>query len=149
MDAQDRIIWAQTGKGTRIGTAFDRIPAVKAAGSLRAWYAQQAQMIGFEFHRDALGTVLPEINHGRWIVRCSICGGAEEVAPEEPFFYCLSCGNCNNDGHPMQVVFPKNRETIENLLLIRQMENRNYLHNESVGDLLKENRDHGLDNARD
>ena len=149
MNPADRIIWAQTNKGTKIGTAFDHIVALRVGGSLLAWYSKQAQAIGFEFHKGAKGTVLPEINHGRWIARCSICGGAEEVAPQEPVFYCLSCGNMNNEGHPMRVVFPEHAKEIEGVLLSRQIENRNYLHSESVSDLLRENREHGLDNASD
>jgi hypothetical protein len=148
VDAQDRIIWAQTAKGTRIGTAFDRIPALRGKALLAElresrwlaeWYAQQARAIGFDFHPQVRGQVEPEINHGRWIVRCT-CGGAEEAAWQEPVFFCLSCGSIDNDSYLQEVKFPatRDREAIEQQLLLRAMENRNWLPGESALDLVHE-----------
>lgn len=61
-----------------------------------------------------------EINWGQWIARCE-CGGAEAVDPDEPIFYCFSCGNYENKGKPRPVVFPdkKERAKIEKLVLER------------------------------
>jgi hypothetical protein len=146
MDAQDRIIHAQTGGGKRIGTAFDRIPALRAGGMLAAWYKQQARGVGFEFHGQVRGQVRAEVNHGRWLVRC-ICGGAEEAAWQEPVFFCLSCGSNGNDSYLTSVEFPKQREEIEKVLLVRSIENRNWQPGESSSDLQSENREHGLDSA--
>lgn len=65
--------------------------------------------------------VLAEVNYGRWIARCE-CGGAEMVDPDEPIFYCFSCGNGNTRGRPRAVTFPDNIEEIERLLLERPLE---------------------------
>ena len=61
-----------------------------------------------------------EIDWGQWIARCE-CGGAETVDPDEPIFYCFSCGNYDNHGKPRPVIFPKlkEREQIEREILKR------------------------------
>lgn len=56
------------------------------------------------------------IDFGRWIGDCE-CGGAEYVDPEQPFFFCLSCGNSEFDGQARQVIFPENRQEIEQVVL--------------------------------
>jgi len=65
--------------------------------------------------------VYAEINFGRWIARCPDCNGAEDVDPDEPIFYCISCGNFKNNGRPRKVIFPdkKEREAIEKEVLKR------------------------------
>jgi hypothetical protein len=62
-----------------------------------------------------------EINFGQWIARCPDCKGAEAVDPNEPIFYCFSCGNFTNGGHPRPVNFPpeKERKAIEKEILKR------------------------------
>ena len=61
-----------------------------------------------------------EINWGQWIAKCE-CGGAEAVDPDEPIFYCFSCGNYANHGKPRPVIFPdqKERGKIEREILKR------------------------------
>ena len=149
MNATDRITWAKTSKGTRIGTVFDMVFALRDGGpqvpTLMVWLMRQAHGVGFDFDPHTRGSVRAEINHGRWIARC-LCGGAEDVAPAEPVFYCLSCGNADNDGRVMTIEFPADRAAIEEALLKRpEMETRNWLPGESVDDLITENRKHGLD----
>jgi len=65
--------------------------------------------------------VAAEINFGQWIATCPDCPGAEAVDPGEPIFYCCSCGNRTNGGHPRPVTFPptKERIAIENEILKR------------------------------
>jgi len=144
MDATDRIVFAQTGRGARIGTARDTIGALKNGTKLVAWLATQAGAMWLPFKVSVQGAVKAEINHGRWIVRCPACSGAEEADPGEPIFYCLSCGNDENGGHVMQVVFPDDRAAIEAALLRREMGNRNWAPGESLSDLEMENAEHGL-----
>jgi hypothetical protein len=148
MDAQDRIIYAQTGGGKRIGTAFDRITALRSGGTLADWCRDQARAIGFHFHGKVRGRANAEINHGRWIVRCG-CGGAEEATWQDPVFFCLSCGSIDNDSYLKSVEFPPEgeRKEIERFLLVRSIENRNWQPGESPSDLEAENREHGLDSA--
>ena len=63
------------------------------------------------------------ISQGRWSAACPDCGGTEYVEPEEPIFYCFSCGNFKINGKARKVVFPnpKKRKEIEKLLLERPM----------------------------
>ena len=147
MDAQDRIIYAQTNKGTRIGTARDTIGAIRSGTPRRAWIQQQARTTGFDFSKALVNSaVKAEINHGRWMARC-ICGGAEEVDWQDPVFYCLSCGNMDYGGSFISAKFPADREIIETILLKRNMENRNWLPGETAKDLKAENEKHGPDSA--
>jgi hypothetical protein len=148
MDAVDRMIYAQTNKGARIGTAHDTIGALRGGTGLGIWYATQARALGFPFSLHPDGAVKAEINHGRWLARCPFCSGAEEADPGEPIFYCLSCGNADNGGHIMMVMFPDDRDKIESVLLARfNIGTRNWTPGESLQDLVKENKEHGLDDA--
>jgi hypothetical protein len=149
MDAQDRIIFAQTGGGKRIGTARDTIAPIKAGLPLLEWQRRTAHSQAFPFDERAAGSVPAEINHGRWMVRCPACPGAEEADPEQPIFYCLSCGNADNGGHVMAVEFPKDREEIERLLLAREIENRNVKPTETPADIEAENLEYGVIDLRD
>lgn len=147
MDATDRIIYAQTDRGVRIGTARDTIGALKNGMKLIAWYAGQARVMGFKFNprsREDMVVVRAEINHGRWLVRCPFCSGAEEADPDQPVFYCLSCGNADFGGRVMIVAFPDKQKAIEAALLRREMGNRNWGPGESLADLVRENAEHGL-----
>ena len=65
--------------------------------------------------------VSAELNFGQWIAKCPDCPGAEAVDPDEPIFYCFSCGNFSNGGQPRAVIFPpeKERKAIEKEILKR------------------------------
>jgi len=65
------------------------------------------------------------IDFGRWSARCE-CGGSEYVDPDEPVFYCFSCGNVDNGGALRPVKFPSasRRATIEQLVLDRPVDDR-------------------------
>lgn len=64
--------------------------------------------------------VLARIWQGQWIADCE-CNGACFVDPEEPVFFCFTCGNRANDQQPRPVIFPpeEERKEIERLLLER------------------------------
>lgn len=64
------------------------------------------------------GAVTAYIDYGRWIARCE-CGGAEAIDPADPIFYCLSCGNHVNAGHPRPVILPDDMAGIERELMRR------------------------------
>lgn len=63
--------------------------------------------------------VYAEINFGQWIAKCPDCKGAEAVDPNEPIFYCFSCGNYSQNGNPRPVVFPADYKAIEKEVLKR------------------------------
>lgn len=65
--------------------------------------------------------VYARVDTGRWIAECE-CGGAEIVEPLDPIFYCFSCGNALVANAARVVIFPKNIEEIEFLLLKRPVE---------------------------
>lgn len=85
-----------------------------------------------------------EINHGRWIVRCPICSGAELADPEEPVFLCLSCFNEGNDGKLLPIHFPHDYLAIESALAKRgKIETQNWLPGETSEDIERENLKNG------
>jgi len=86
------------------------------------------------------GELMAEVNHGRWIAKCE-CGGAEKVW-EEGIFMCQSCWNGNHKHRYRNVVFPKARKQIEDLLSKRPVPNRNWYRDETVAQLRRENEAH-------
>lgn len=146
MNAHDRLIFAQTDGGARIGTARDHLAPLRSGRStLLQWFKLQAAGRFFKFDARPLNQVRAEVNHGHWIVKCPVCPGAEEADPLEPVFYCLSCGNAENASRVMDVVFPDahERAAIELVLLRRPVANRNWRPGERPADLLAENAAHG------
>ena len=88
-----------------------------------------------------MAITLPVIyNHGRWIVTCAWCTGAELAVND--VFLCSNCKN-NGIGNPVPVAWPPNRQAIEVLLLKRpHAANRNWMPGETVQSLARENSDH-------
>ena len=100
------------------------------------------------------GTVLAEVNHGRWIANCPNpgCGGALVVTEADPIFLCTDCASEDNGGRPYRVVFPSARAKadIERELLKRPLQagrarSRNWLPGETVTDLKAEAKRYGLE----
>jgi len=113
--------------------------------------------------------VFAEVNHGQWVAKCE-CNGAETVDPDEPMFYCFSCGNVDNHGKPRKVIFPSEKEIkdIERELLKRPIKSASGTHyierivngsikmqgngelprvwipGETVKDLLNQNKERGI-----
>jgi len=67
--------------------------------------------------------VLARIDFGRWCASCE-CGGSEYVDPDEPIYYCFSCGNYENEGRLRPVTFPSSRLEIEEAILERPVDDR-------------------------
>ncbi len=85
------------------------------------------------------------VNHGRWVVDCPWCSGAE-FAFEEGAFFCESCRNAGAGGKPIRALFPATRQAIERALDGRPVQNRNWRPGESLQQLRAENIEHGLEN---
>lgn len=84
------------------------------------------------------------VNHGRWIVKCPYCRGAE-LLNEEHLFMCQSCFNAPASYKFLKVKVPRWGSSIEAILLKRpMMENRNWT-NEEASELEEENKAHGLE----
>jgi len=84
------------------------------------------------------------VNGGNWLWRCE-CGGCEFVDLDEPVGMCASCWNAHLGHRWRPVILPVEREAIERLLLRRPAVNRNWHEPETVADLARENREHGLE----
>jgi hypothetical protein len=98
----------------------------------------------------APGDPLPaRIYEDKWIVDCDYpgCGGASFVWPDAPRFLCAECFNGAQGGLWRRVALPAEEDAaeIEEVLGHRaHPSERNWSPGESVDDLRKENRDHGV-----
>jgi len=84
------------------------------------------------------------VNKGAWLVGCPKCGGAE-YAWEEGWFFCCSCKNSYMGHKYRRLEFPKDRARIEELLVVRALDNRNWTPRETVEDLERENKEHAAE----
>lgn len=71
--------------------------------------------------RKEIEPVMARIWQGQWIADCE-CRGASFVDPDEPIFFCFSCGNRAQGGWVRSVIFPEQREAIEALVLERPVD---------------------------
>lgn len=79
-----------------------------------------------------------------WVVTCDVCREQVAIEPGELFF-CPSCLNASHDGYARRVTFPKQKESIERILVLRPDPNtRNWLPGETLKDLEAENAAHGV-----
>lgn len=71
--------------------------------------------------RDTLAKspVYARIYRGHWIADCDVCGGAMFVDPSDPVFFCVECFNRKDNGKIRPVVFPDDRQEIEQAILER------------------------------
>ncbi len=81
--------------------------------------------IRIQFDKISPRPVYARIELGQWCADCE-CGGVEFVDPDEPIFFCFSCGNRVDSGCLRTVVFPpaEQRKEIEALVLERPVEER-------------------------
>lgn len=94
--------------------------------------------------------LVAEVNHGVWIAR-DACGehggvhGGGVVWLARPMIWCPRCGNRATGGLWRPVALPTDRAEIEAALAARpDRETRNWRPTETVGDLLRENAEHGV-----
>ena len=136
--------------------SHDEIPGVKKQGH-RIWFVNAAKGMGFATVDQISDErrIEARVNHGRWLVDCPYDLGSELLDPSEPVFVCLSCGNLGfnedtklqGDGLLLEIDFPVpgQMRQIEKLLSARPKEiNRNWSPGETVGDLQRENEEHGI-----
>jgi hypothetical protein len=78
-------------------------------------------------------------NHGRWVVECPTCHGAQLAVRTDPRFMCVNCGNASVGGVWRPVIWPKDHPEIEAILDARPMPHtRNWAPGETVKDLRRE-----------
>lgn len=103
------------------------------------WPGYKGMPVGLDRKRK----VYAYVNHSRWVADCPLCNGAELVSPNDPRFFCGSCGN--DGGTFFTVVFPKDKAAIEAELLKRSdLRSRNWNITESVKKLQAENKERGV-----
>jgi hypothetical protein len=95
------------------------------------------------------GEVVAYVNEARWVADCPDrrCNAAQVVTPDDPRFLCAVCSNLANHRRWYRVVFPDadDRARIEALIARRpRVENVNWTPTESVEDVRRLNREHGV-----
>lgn len=79
------------------------------------------------------------VNHGRWVVDCPWCAGAQVASRTDRRFLCADCFNSTVQGRMVPVDWPAEHAEIEAELGRRpHAENQNWLPGETVGDLRAE-----------
>lgn len=100
---------------------------------------------GKPLEMSEMDPVLAYINHGRWIVDCPFCSGAELIFQDTVAFLCLSCFNQAVHFKSLPIAFPLNVIEIEGILEKRPMPStRNWLPDETAKMLKDENKKMGV-----
>jgi hypothetical protein len=86
------------------------------------------------------------VNQGRWMTACPgpNCGSAQVASETDHRFYCATCENDFIAHLTLPVIWPVERESIENLLLPRPVLNQNWRPGETIEDLINENINYGV-----
>lgn len=122
---------------------FSGVPEAELAPR-RFWMAHQVVGVSLE---SVIGNgIAPKseavevrAEHGRWLVDCPDCKGAQYAPLTDHRFMCNNCANLAIGSLWRPVVWPKDRENIETLLEARPMlHNQNWNPGETVGDLRNE-----------
>lgn len=80
-----------------------------------------------------------EVNHGRWVVECPDCHGAQLACRTDRRFMCNECGNVTIGGEWRKVAWPANAQEIEAILSERPRDrNRNWRPGETPAGLRAE-----------
>jgi hypothetical protein len=76
------------------------------------------------------------VNHGRWVVECPDCHGAQLACRTDLRFMCNECGNISISGEWRAVVWPAQADAIDAELAKRpRVVNQHWLPGETLADL--------------
>lgn len=75
------------------------------------------------------------LNHGRWVVDCPDCNGAQLACEEDPRFMCNECGNVAAGGLWRAIEWPTGRPGIETTVTRRRFVHQNWLPGQTIEDL--------------
>ncbi len=127
----------------RIQTALDIITPLrwsdKGDGRNFAQMCAEAAARHGKIGKPVVGEVLAYVNYSRWVADCLNCSAGMALQPGVNQVVCLECGE------RYDVTWPKDREAIEALLLLRPQRNRHWRPGETIEDLERENREHGIE----
>ena len=116
-----------------------------------SWARRRGSQLPERAADDDLGHVPAFIDEGRWLVSCT-CNAAAYVTPNDPYHICSECGR-----EPWLIVdFPSDKDDTEAVLELRPYRATqnwypagalDHVHpgDETLEDLIQENRDHGVD----
>lgn len=113
-----------------------------AQEAARQWTAPRPLLAAINASMGRAGTAVHVYaNHGRWIVECPDCHGAQLASPTDRRFMCSDCGNGNVGGVWRPVSWPTDKQlsSIEDLLAYRPPENQNWRPGETLTQLRGEN----------
>lgn len=117
------------------------------AGNLLATVApRRFAQVPLDLNATTAGTAVPVVaNHGRWVVTCPGCRGAQMTSVTDQRFLCNVCGNAGNGGKFRPVTWPTDYAQIGALLDVRpDVRLRNWSPGETVASLTLENKALGL-----
>lgn len=121
------------------------VPAERGAEWAPRSFWQTGRSVDFGSPVAAGADVPAYVNHGRWVVECPDCRGAQLACEQDRRFMCNTCGNESIGGRWRAVVWPPFWQGLESVLIRRpDPVTRNWLPGESVADLASENDDHGV-----
>lgn len=126
-------------------TVADQVPPAARAGAAAEW-APRRYWSSITPIEQAMAAPLgpPEIavsvyaNHGRWVVECPDCSGAQMASPDDPRFMCTICANVAVEGMWRPVTWPTEAVAIDDVLSARPLLNRNWIPGETLDDLAAE-----------
>jgi hypothetical protein len=116
--------------------------------SLNKFVEGMRKMVLFDLPKETSDdmVVKAEINHGRWIVKCPFCTGAEFASKRDQRFFCMSCFNKAVGNKWVRVEFPEKAGEIETEILKRtNTANRNWIPGETLTKLKNENKKAGVE----
>jgi hypothetical protein len=111
--------------------------------AVRRWGIDAAAR--FSDWRPVGSPIIARIVGSKWAVMCDVCKDAYPSDPDDPgeTFICPNCLNAREGGLARPVLFPSQRKTIEAILLLRaNPADRNWT-DETVQELIEENKRHG------
>lgn len=107
------------------------------------WLSPEPRRIPTEIAHGA--PLLARVEHGRWLVQCDFCAGAQLASRGDRRFFCIDCQNAAHGGKWRRVVWPGDHADIESALLERPVPaTRNWNPGETVADLHRENAEYGV-----
>ena len=81
---------------------------------------------------DPTATVAAYVNHGRWVVECPDCHGAQLACKTDHRFLCDECGNVAVGNRWRPVEWPGNAAQIDRMLTNRPIAHQNWSPGEAV-----------------
>jgi hypothetical protein len=116
-----------------------RIKGLPAAASVPAQFWQAPMPPVFKVGTSSAPALKVYLNHGRWVVNCPDCNGAQLACFDDKRFMCNECANVAVGNLWRVIVWPEDRRAVEEAVAARPVLNQNWVAGESIADLLRQN----------